>query len=965
MAKRFTQKVFDGFDEEADSPGADSHPQPPSGADAPASEYCPHLPAAGGESDQAGHGVVDAAHMMDDLSGKSVYVIDAHSLIFQVYHAMPEMTGPAGQPVNAIYGFLRDILQLVRNQSPDYMFCAFDLPGKTFRHQLYEAYKADRAEMPEDLVPQIAQIQRLLDALEIPVLASEGFEADDVLGTMAAVVERLHGQCILVTNDKDCRQLITDHVRLFNIRKNEFLDAQSLLNEWGIRPDQVVDYQALVGDPIDNVPGIPLIGPKLAQQLLTQYGSLESILDHAGEISGTKRRESVHQHRQQVLKSRELVRLARDVPLQVDWTMGQVRLLEPARALKLCEEFGFRSLADQIVQWAGGPGPSSSTTSWQAHYQTLTRPEQLAELAGRLRSAGQFALDTETTGLDPRQARLVGMSICWAPGEAAYIPVRAPQADVIADWDVVVQTLQPVLEDPAIAKMGQNIKYDAVVLWTAGIQLRGISFDSMVASFLLDSGARSHGLDYLASRYLQHSTIKIQQLIGTGRNQKRMDEVAVEAVTTYACEDADVAYRLATVMSPLLSEGELMDLLAGIEVPLIEVLARMEFVGIRLDAELLQRLSQEYGRRLAELETAIYDLAGHEFNIASPRQLATVLFEELKLPVVKKTKTGNSTDVEVLEQLAPQHELPRAIIKHRHLAKLKSTYIDALPAMINPETGRIHTSFNQVVAVTGRLSSAEPNLQNIPIRTSEGREIRAAFIPEPGWRLVMADYSQIELRVLAHFSGDASLLDSFQRDEDIHARVAAEVFHVPLNEVSSEQRRRAKAVNFGVIYGQSAFGLAKALGIAKDEAAAFIDAYFERYQGILAFMEQILDECQQRRFVTTMFGRRRRIEGVRPAAQRSARQRNLPERTAINSVIQGTAADLIKKAMIGIHHRISREGWRSQMLLQIHDELLFEVPPEEEAAFVELVREEMEQVASLKVPLRVDIQVGASWAEGK
>ncbi len=532
-------------------------------------------------------------------------------------------------------------------------------------------------------------------------------------------------------------------------------------------------------------------------------------------------------------------------------------------------------------------------------------------------------------------------------------------------WDLVVQQLQPIIEDAAISKIGQNIKYDAIVLRAAGLQLRGVVFDSMIASFVLDSGARSHGLDYLASKFLAHTTIKISELIGEGRSQLRMDQVPVASITTYACEDADVAFRLASVMEPLLAEAGFRGLFADIEMPLVEVLAEMEFVGIRLDVDLLRRMSADYALRLAEQEATIYALAGHEFNISSPRQLATVLFDELQLPPVKRTKTGFSTDVEVLEQLATQHELPRAIMRHRQLAKLKSTYLDALPTMINPETGRVHTSFNQVVAVTGRLSSADPNLQNIPIRTSEGREIRAAFIPERGWRLMMADYSQIELRVLAHFSADPSLLAAFQNDEDIHARVAAEVFHVPLDEVTSEQRRRAKAVNFGVIYGQSAFGLAKALNIAQEEAAAFIDAYFQRYQGILAFMEHALDECQRQRYVTTMFGRRRRIDGVRPAAKRSARQRNLPERTAINSVIQGTAADLIKMAMISIHHRVRREAWRSRMLLQIHDELLFEVPPAEEAAFREIVRQEMEHVTSLNVPLRVDIQVGASWAEGK
>ncbi len=493
--------------------------------------------------------------------------------------------------------------------------------------------------------------------------------------------------------------------------------------------------------------------------------------------------------------------------------------------------------------------------------------------------------------------------------------------------------------------------------------MRGIAFDSMIASFVIDSGARSHGLDYLAEHYLGHRNVKITELIGEGRKQKRMDEVPLAAITPYACEDADVALRLAESLAPLIEEEGFQELFTTIEMPLVDVLVEMEFAGIRLDVKLLDDLSQVYALRLAEYETKIHELAGHSFNVGSPRQLATVLFDELKLPVIKKTKTGFSTDVEVLEQLADLHELPRTVMAQRHLAKLKSTYIDALPTMVNPETGRIHTSFNQVVAVTGRLSSADPNLQNIPIRTAEGREIRQAFVPRSGWQLVMADYSQVELRVLAHFSGDPSLIESFENNEDIHSRVAAEVFHIPLADVTADQRRRAKAVNFGVIYGQSAFGLAKALQISNDEAAAFIDAYFERYQGIVRFMEQILDECNRNQFVTTMFGRRRRIEGVRASHKRSTRQRNLPERTAINSVIQGTAADLVKKAMISIHAHLQAESWQSQMLLQIHDELVFEAPPDEVDPLCQVVRQEMEGVARLEVPLDVDIQTGNSWAD--
>lgn len=905
------------------------------------------------------------------LAGWNIVAIDAHSLIFQVFHAIPEMTSPHGEPVSAVYGFTRDVLQLWETRQPDAIFCAFDLPGPTFRHEFFDAYKADRGEMPADLKPQIPKICQILDALGIPVLTSPGFEADDVLATLARQCDELGADLLIVTGDKDCRQLISDRVSLFNIRKNEVYDAAALMRDWGIRPDQVVDFQALVGDKVDNVPGVPLIGPKVARDLLDTYGTLENVLNSAAELPVSKRQQNLLAHRGDALLSQRLVRLDTNVPLKPDWYDARDRPIDHDQIQDLFRQFGFRSLGQRIAALDDSAPTEVKPAGAVIRHVTIDTPEKLSTFVAELKQQPLISIDTETDDLDPRKAQIVGYAIAFQPGEGYYLPVRGPAGDTVLPPQLVADTLRPLLEDPKLAKVGQNLKYDYVALRGAGIRLAGITFDTMIASYLLDAGERSHNLDQLALRYLEHETVKISSLIGTGKNQKTMDQVPVAQVAPYAVEDAEVALRLVPLLSERLEEQGLEALNQAVEVPLIEILGDMEFVGTAVDIERLAELSAQYRARLDQLTIEIEELAGHPLNIASPKQLAELLFSELNLPVIKRTKTGPSTDASVLEELASMHPLPAKIVEHRQYAKLLNTYVDALPTMVHPATGRVHASFNQVVAATGRLSSSNPNLQNIPIRTAEGREIRSAFkAGPPGWKLLAADYSQIELRVLAHFSGDETLLQAFANNEDIHTLVASQVQNVPLAEVDSHMRRQAKAVNFGIIYGQSPFGLAKALGISQEEAALFIETYFARYPGVLRFMTETLTRCRQQGYVSTLLGRRRSVQGIRPVPiglreekSGALRQLNLAERTAVNSLIQGSAADLIKLAMIGVRRRLEQTQVPATMLLQIHDELVFEVAPERIDDLARLVIEEMSGVMSLAVPLQVDVKFGDNWAE--
>lgn len=926
------------------------------------------------------------------LTGRTVYAVDSHSLIYQVFHALPEMTGPKGQPVAAVHGYLRDLCDLVEKHKPDYLACTFDLSEITFRNELFGEYKAHREEMPADLQSQVADIRRFLAALGLPVLECAGYEADDIMATFARLAKEQTGKCVLVTSDKDCRQLITDQVTIFLIRKNLFYGAPELMADWGVRPDQVVDFQAMVGDPVDNVPGIPLIGPKAAKELLEKYGTLESILDHAHEVSGQKKKENLLAGRERAMLSRELVKLRADAPVEIDWPKLRPGSGDAAAVNELCQELGFRQLGQRLIKvFCGGDAaivPSSSgavdkdaptdtevieapanaptfeEAPWNVRYETIATEAALRSLVAEMEKQSRLSIDTETTSQYPRRAEIVGYAISWKPDEAYYVPVKAPPGDPQIDPAKAAEILKPVLERADIAKVGQNIKYDLIVLRAAGIHVQGTAFDTLVADFLLEPGIRSHNLDELSGRYLQHTTVKIDTLIGTGKNQKRMDEAPVEKVSWYAAEDADVALKLADKLSLRIDESGFTKLFHELEMPLVEVLADIEFNGFKIDADLLRSMSDKFAKLIATLEAEIYAIAGREFNIDSRNQLSVILFEELGLPVLKKTKTGASTDAEVLEDLAKLHPLPKKIIEYRQMAKLKSTYIDSLPEQIVPATGRVHTSLKQDVAATGRLSSTDPNLQNIPIRTEQGRDIRSAFLPgHEGWKLLSADYSQIELRVLAHFCQDEALMAAFRDKEDIHTRVAAQVHKVEASEVDREMRRRAKAINFGIIYGQSAFGLSKALDISQQDATVFIEAYFAQYPSVAKFMDTVLDDCRKKGYVETILGRRRPVEGVRPQAVRvNSKQKTLPERIAINSVIQGSAADMIKRAMIGIHRRLKSENFAAKMLLQVHDELVFEFPPEEQSRLIAMVKEEMGNFEGFTVPLQIDVKVGPNWA---
>uniref|UniRef100_A0A7C4QSV7 DNA polymerase I n=1 Tax=Schlesneria paludicola TaxID=360056 RepID=A0A7C4QSV7_9PLAN len=937
----------------------------------------------------------------------TTYLIDTFSLIFQVFHAIPPMTGPSGQPTNAIFGISRDLVQLLRDHHPAWLICCWDSAAPSFRNQLYPEYKAQRQEMPVDLVPQIEPIRQVIQGFGIPVIEHEGWEADDVIATLAKQAVARGLKVRIVSSDKDIRQLLGPRVEVYNLRKNQVLDEAGLLTEWGIRPDQVIDFQALVGDPVDNIPGVPLVGPKKAAQLLNQFGTLEEVLAHADEAPGAKLRENLKRFADQARLSRELVRLKTDLPLEFDWSAARAPQPHVAELQGLFRQFGFRRLIEDVrnlapprsvdaprtlalfdaAPSATPPGrhdaeqptqtalpAAASAVASPRRWDIIDTSEAFAGFVAELRRQRRICLDLETTHLDPRRAAVVGWAFCWEPGRAFYLPVQGPADSRLLDAREVQAALRPLLENPDLELVNQNIKYDLIVLRSLGffavrdapgngerVRYPALGVDPMVGDYLLDAGARSHNLEALIDKYLQRPSIPISELIGSGKQQKSMAEVPVDRVAEYATEDADYALQIADRVAADLRREGLWDLYWSLERPLITVLAEMEYRGIRVDAAELGRQSAEISDQLSRLVAQIHSLAGHEFNIDSPLQLRKVLFDELRLPVLKKTKTGPSTDQEVLEELALVHPLPAKIIEHRQLAKLKGTYLDALPLLIHPQTGRIHCSFNQVVAATGRLSSSEPNLQNIPIRTEAGRQIRKAFIPgEPGWKLVAADYSQIELRMLAHFSGDPVLREAFAQGSDIHTVVASEVFGVPRDAVSPEQRRIAKAVNFGVIYGQSPFGLSAALGISQAEAARFIDDYFARYAGVTRFLEQLLSEVEATGYARTILGRRRRIDGIRPDRNLN---RNMAERTAINTVIQGSAADLIKQAMIRVFARLQQQCHPAHLLLQIHDELVFEAPSGEVASLVEIVREEMEHALPLEVPLVVDVSVGENWLD--
>ncbi len=887
-----------------------------------------------------------------DGENKVFYIIDGNSYIYRAFYAVRGLTNSSGLPTNAVFGFANMLMKVIKEKAPDFLAIVFDPKGPTRRHLEFKEYKAHRPPMPRDLVPQVPYIHRLVEAFRIPVYVMDGEEADDVIATLARKAETDGLDITIVTGDKDILQLVGPRIRTYDTLKEKVYGPEDVKERFGVPPERVIEVMGLMGDASDNIPGVPGIGEKTAKDLAVEYGTIENLLAHALEIKKPKLRQSLIEFAHLARMSRELALLRSNLPLEVDYEKLKLKPPDNAALLAILKELEFTTLLKYAAPEPGEAG----------EYRVVLEKADFQEMLQALSSTDEFSFDTETTSLDPMRAELVGISFSVRPLHAWYLPLghRYPGAPEQLSFDRALSALKPVLENSKIRKIGQNVKYDLLVLRHCGISVQGVSFDTMIASYLLNPGKPSHSLDSIALEYLNYKTITYADVTGTGKKQIGFAEVDVQIAARYSGEDADIALRLKQKLAPMLLEQDLDKLFRDMEMPLMDVLAEMERVGVKIDAGFLGVMSLKLAKDIAGIEITIYELAGMEFNINSPKQLADVLFGKLRLTPLKKTKTGFSTNVDVLEELAHAHPLPAEILKYRTLAKLKSTYIDALPEMINPATGRLHTSLNQTVAATGRLSSSEPNLQNIPIRTEVGREIRRAFIAEPGSSLLSADYSQIELRVLAHLSGDPALIKTFLKDEDVHTRTASEVFGLPPEEITSEMRRKAKAVNFGIIYGISAFGLAQDIGVSNNEAKRYIESYFARYPKVREFLDRTIREAKEKGYVTTLFGRRRFIPEL---ASSTAAVRSFGERTAVNTPIQGTAADLIKLAMIRIQTRLKKEGLSAAMILQVHDELVFVAPDDELESLKRLVREEMEGVIELSIPIRVDMGSGKNWDE--
>jgi DNA polymerase-1 len=881
------------------------------------------------------------------------FLIDGHAHLYRAFFAVRGLTTPGGQPSNAVFGFTSMLRKIMREYKPDYLAVAFDMPGPTFRHEKFEAYKATREKPPDEFLAQIPMAREVLEAYGIPVFGLKGYEADDLLGTLARQATEAGIDTVLVTGDKDAQQLLGPSVTILDGAKDRTITEKDLREE-GIAPEQVIEMMALSGDASDNVPGVPKVGPKTARELIKEYGTLENVLAHADEIKAPKLRENLKAHAAEARLSRELVTIDRHAPVEADFEACRVKEPDPERLTPLFRRLGFQQFLSEL---------ELKPTRESADYQLVDDGPAFAAFLKELEARKRFSLDLETTGTDAMSVRIVGLSFSWAPKTAWYLPLRGPLMERTLPEKKTLDALRPVLADPAVAKVGQNIKYDALVLRRHGIEVNGIAFDTMVAAYVLDAERRRYGLDDLALSFLDYRMIPISDLIGKGKKQITMDKVPVETVREYACADADITWRLSEALERELREQEMESLFRDVEMPLVGVLADMEFQGIALDAKVLEAMSSTLTEQMAALEKEIHSEAGEAFNLGSPKQLAHVLFDKLGLPKGRRTKTGASTDSEVLADLAVAHRLPGLVLEFRQLSKLKSTYLDALPRMVNPETGRIHTSFNQTATATGRLSSSDPNLQNIPIRTELGERIRKAFVASrPENILLTADYSQIELRILAHISGDPALRRAFAEDADIHRFVAAQIHGVKQEEVTSTMRRAAKAVNFGIVYGLTPYGLSRDLRVPVAEADQFIKGYFERYPGVKAFIDRTIEAARRDGQVATLLGRRRAL----PAINDSNRAvRSFAERAAVNTVIQGTAADMIKVAMIRIHRRLADEKFQARMLLQIHDELLLELPRAEQEAVTALVTEEMSAALKLDVPIKVNVAVGRNWMESK
>ena len=888
---------------------------------------------------------------------KKLVLVDGSSYLYRAYHAMPDLTTSSGETTGAIYGVINMLRRQLKEHPSDYLVVVFDAPGKTFRDDIYPDYKSNRPPMPDDLRAQIAPTHDVIQAMGIPLLSVAAVEADDVIGTLSTTASAMSIDTDIMSGDKDLAQLVGKRVRLIDSMKGETYDTAGIKSRFGVAPEQIVDYLTLVGDAVDNVPGVPKVGPKTATRWLETYRTLDNLVAHAEDIKG-KVGDNLRQFLEQLPVSRQLVTIKTDVELDVTPKDLIQSTPDEDRLRALFSRLEFKTWLSEL----GGTN-TADTQSPEVNYTIILDEKSLRQWIKRLSKAGVFSLDTETTSLDTLCAELVGISFTDHAGEGAYLPlahdyVGAPLQVSLKD---ALTCLRPLLEDSKIGKIGQNLKYDRSVLQNYGIDLKGIRFDTMLESYVLNSTGSRHDMNTLALKYLGYQVVKYEEVAGSGKSQVSFSQVDVERAGHYAAEDADIAMRLHEKIYPQLQlEPALCSVLETIEIPLVSVLSRVERNGVRVDCDMLSNHSIELGERIAQIEKKAHAAAGVAFNIASPRQIQEVLFEKLDLPIISKTPKGQpSTAEHVLQELAEDHKLPRLILEYRSLSKLKSTYTDKLPELVSPLTGRVHTSYHQAAVATGRLSSSNPNLQNIPVRTEEGRRIRQAFIPDSGHVLVAADYSQIELRIMAHLSADEGLLSAFANDADIHRATAAEVFSIKPSKVTDDQRRSAKAINFGLIYGMSAFGLGKQLGIGRIEAQDYIDRYFSRYPGVQAFMENTRVQAREQRFVETVFGRRLHLNDM--GSSNHAR-RQAAERAAINAPMQGTAADLIKLAMLAVDRSITEQNLQMRMIMQVHDELVLEVSEDDVDQTRDMLNSLMTSVAELAVPLKVEVSAGKNWA---
>jgi DNA polymerase-1 len=881
-----------------------------------------------------------------------LFLVDGSSYIYRAFYAIGHLSNSLGFPTNAIYGFTQMLLKVLKDHHPDYLAVLFDAKAPTFRSGVYKEYKANRPAMPEGLIPQIPYIRKIVEGYGIAALEMEGYEADDLIGTLAKRLEA-EADIVIITGDKDILQLVNGRIQVYDTMKERRMGVREVIERYGVEPGQVVEVMGLSGDSIDNIPGVPGIGEKTAIELIKAFGTIENLLSHLGEVRQNKLREKLETHRELARLSRELVTIHTDVPIASgldDFALGatNTRLLR-----ELFKELEFQKLLRELPE---------ERPAGRRDYRLITDRREFLALLDTLKSAKFFAIDLETTSPHPMWADLVGISLSHRPFEAFYLPVghHHPEANDQLPLSWVLEGLKPVLEDATVGKIGQNLKYEWIVLKRHGIEIRGIHCDTMIASYLFNPTKHNHNLNEIAQDHLDRTVMDYKDVVGSGSREVSFDRIPPEKARDYSCEDADVTLQLSRVLLPKLESEGLGHLLGRLELPLLPVLAKMEMNGVRVDPDLLLIYSKEIEIQLAQKMERIYALAGETFNINSSRQLGRILFERLGLPVVKKTKTGYSTDMDVLTRLSLQHDLPVEILAYRNLSKLKSTYIDALPRLVHPKTGRVHTSYNQTVTATGRLSSSDPNLQNIPIRAEEGNRIRQAFVPEKGCLIVSADYSQIELRILAHLSQDQTLIQSFERDEDIHTRTASEIFSIPIEQVTASMRREAKVINFGIVYGMSAYGLSQQLGTDPKVAQAYIDEYFRRYPEVRAYLEKSVAEAREKGYVSTLLHRRRYVPEINSP---TVAVRQASERMAVNTPLQGTAADIIKMAMIRLQDRIEELNLLTKMIMQVHDELVFEVPEEEATRVLPLVKMEMEEVVELTVPLKVTIHSGKNWAE--